>query len=333
MNTGDSQGEKMTSQKVCHTQKEYGLKEGAQDFPLMVVLSFVYVCNARCPNCPYNNSTIRDTYADAMIMPESVFQKIADECGPRNAYIRISGGGEPMLHPQAVELICYAKEKGAKVGLISNGSRFDKQNLTTLIESGVENIEFSVDAPDCETYAKVRPGLDWHKLNENVAMALSIRDELKADTRIIVSVINQKGVDVVAAEQYWQSRSDNVQVRKYLTWGYNKEMSADDMPYLPPEQYIPCPWLFERMNIDSRGDVTLCGEDIAFSEQFANIMEESIAQIWRGKEFEALREKHLAGKGFEIPICSQCPDWQYRSWNYNYWKVVEDADQKRKKRL
>lgn len=166
----------------------------------------------------------------------------------------------------------------------------------------------------------------WNRLNASVRLAQEIRDGLKAPTRIVGSIINQEGVDVVAAEQYWSPLMDKVQIRKYLTWGYNEDRSADGSPYLPPEECIPCPWLFERLNIDSRGDVTLCGEDIAFNEKFANVNERSIADIWRGPEFEALRKKHLERRGHEIPICSTCPDWKYRSWNYNYWKILNDAD-------
>lgn len=308
-----------------HTLETYGLKEGAEEFPLMVVLSFVYLCNASCPNCPYNNSEIRSTYKNAMVMPREIFKRIADECGSYGAYLRISGGGEPMLHPEAVSLLKYAKKKGARIGLITNGSKFSRKSLYELISAGVDALEFSVDAGDEETYGRVRPGLNWERLNENAKLAVHIRNERKNGTRIIASIINQRGVDVKEAERYWAKIVDNVQIRKYLTWGYNEDQSADSTPYLPPNQRIPCPWLFERLNVDSRGDVTLCGEDIAFQERFANVMERSIKDIWQGKEFRSFREKHLSGRGDEIRICSQCPDWQYRSWQYNYWKVLKDA--------
>ena len=316
----------MPENKIVHTQEKYDLREAAKEFPMMVVLSFVYVCNARCPNCPYTNSDIRSRYKDAMVMPEHIFKLIADECGQYGAYLRLSGGGEPMLHPLAVELMVYAKAKGAKIGLITNGSKFTEKSLMALIEAGIDVIEFSSDAPDEETYNRVRPGLDWSRLNQNVRLAVSIRERIKADTRVITSIINQEGVDVQAAEEYWSKIVDKVQVRKYLTWGYNEDQSADSTPYLPPEKRIPCPWLFERLNIDSRGDVTLCGEDIAFDERFANIMERSIKEIWNGPEFKYFRKKHVSGHGDDISICSRCPDWQYRSWQYNYWKVLEDAE-------
>src|SRR4030042_1647517 len=108
--------------QIQHLPREFKIKEGAEEFPLMVVLSVTYVCNSRCPGCPYTNSTIRETYKDASFMPADLFKKIADECGKYGAYLRLSGGGEPLLHPQMVDLIEYAKSKGAKIGLITNGS-------------------------------------------------------------------------------------------------------------------------------------------------------------------------------------------------------------------
>ena len=110
--------------RIKHTQERYGLRPEAAVFPMMVVLSYVYVCNAKCPNCPYNHSDIRDDYRDALMMPDTIFRRIADECAPHGSLIRLSGGGEPMLHPRAVEHMVYAREKGARIGLITNGSRF-----------------------------------------------------------------------------------------------------------------------------------------------------------------------------------------------------------------
>jgi hypothetical protein len=58
-------------------------------------------------------------------------------------------------------------------------------------------------------------------------------------------------------------------------------------------------------------------------------MEQSIEEIWHGQHFTHLRDLHLERRGNEITICSTCPDWKYRSWNYNYWKVLKDAEEVR----
>ena len=166
---------------VVHTANHYGLRPEASEFPMMLVLSFVYPCNALCPHCPYTNSNIRKEYRDAPYMPESTFKSIADESGRYGAYLRISGGGEPMLHPQATELLVYAKEVGCKIGLITNGSLFDETNSRALLDAGVDMIEFSVDACDPQTYAVVRKGLEWDTLVENANRMLPLRNTLKAD--------------------------------------------------------------------------------------------------------------------------------------------------------
>src|ERR1700746_4105214 len=137
---------------VLHGAEQYGLRPEASEFPMMLVLSFVYPCNALCPHCPYTNSNIRKEYRDAPYMPESKFQRIADEAGHLAAYLRIWGGGEPMLHPQATELLVYAKNVGCKIGLITNGSLFNEANSRALLDAGVDMIEFSVDACDPQTY-------------------------------------------------------------------------------------------------------------------------------------------------------------------------------------
>lgn len=322
-----------------NTKIQYGLRENAKDYPMMLVLSFAYPCNALCPHCPYTNSNIRKEYKDMPYMLESIFKKIADESGPYGSYLRISGGGEPMLHPKAVELLVYAKMKGCKIGLITNGSKFEGRSLEKLIDSEVDLIEFSVDADNEKDYAIYRKGLNWHTLNKNVERAVEYRNKIKSKTKIIVSAVNQKGINLESVEDYWVNKSkhkqnfgqgaDYIIKRKYLSWGNNTEIdqtkSADPAPYSDTSN-TPCPFIFERLNIDSRGNVMVCGYDISANTSMGNVQSESIKDIWNGEGFNFYRTKHLNNKGQEISMCSQCPDWKYRSWNHNYWKVIKESD-------
>ena len=97
----------------------YGLRAGAEDFPLMVVIAVIYPCNFGCPMCPYTdgNSAIRAHYRErgGDLLSASLWNKMADECGPWGAWMRVTGGGEPMLHPHMVDMIEYAKARGARV--------------------------------------------------------------------------------------------------------------------------------------------------------------------------------------------------------------------------
>jgi len=140
-------------------------------------------------------------------------------------------------------------------------------------------------------------------------------------------------VDIEAVASFWGPIVDNFQKRKYLTWGIkDPNKSADDEAYLPPEERIPCPFIFERLNIDSKGKVMVCGFDIAGVTDMGNVHEKSIKEIWLSERFDFYRKKHLERRGGEIPLCGKCADWKYRSWSHNYWKIVKGADKTRKER-
>jgi len=199
-------------------------------------------------------------------------------------------------------------------------------------------IEFSVDASDEKTYDIVRKGLKWDRLLKNARRMLALRDRLRSPSKIIASGVDQKGVDIAAVEKFWREDIgvDNFIKRKFLTWGYNttldSSLSADPAAYLNTDE-VPCLFIFERLNIDSRGNVMVCGYDIAANTSMGIVGQQSIRDIWHGEGFRHYREKHLANKGSEIAMCASCPDWKYRSWQHNYWKVVKNAEAARAEKL
>ncbi|MBI3272825.1 MAG: radical SAM protein [Planctomycetes bacterium] len=320
---------------VATTRETYGIEPGAEEFPKMVVLAVAYPCNAKCPNCPYTetNSDIRMRYADASYIKPVLFHKIADECGKFGAFLRITGGGEPMMHPDdMVKLIEYARKAGARVWLNTNGSFFTPEKCERLLTCEIDQIEFSVDAADPTTYAIVRAGLDWDKLLETVKYMVRRRNERKSRTNLVVSVIQQEIVKnhLKEIEQFWLGLGlDEVIKRKFLTWGANTkldpEKTADASYYLDKSKGEPCPFPFHRLNIDTRGTIEVCGYDITGRTNFGTVKDKTIQEIWKGPEFTWWRQMHAERRGGEIPLCRECPDWQYRSWTHNWQKVLKNA--------
>ncbi len=329
----------MSSEIVNKTTNRFGIKGGAEDFPLMVVVAVSYVCNAKCPACPYTQSEIRNSYRDVLFMSASTFMLIAGEVGRHKAFLRITGGGEPLLHSQMISLIEYAKSKEVKVGLITNGSLLTKPTVDRLLDAGTDAIEISADAADGETYIKVRKGLDFDKLVQNVEYLVSHRNLMSSGTKIIVSVIDQEVVHdkLDSIITFWKNIGvDNIQVRKYLTWGIgDSSKSGDQTPYMPVDEAVrtPCPFPFERLNIDSRGKIEFCGFDIAGETDFGNVNNVTIESVWKDNKFNQWRRLLLEGKYEEIEICKKCPDWKYRSWEHNYWQVLNKAETTRVDRM
>ena len=344
----------MNNQNVSTQEKSYGLRSGAEEFPLMIILSIVYPCNLGCPNCPYTdgNSEIRRFYRehDGDLIPVKLWEKIADEAGAYGAWLRCTGGGEPMLHPKMVDMIEYAKDKGARVWLNTNGSMFgphpkQRTNLERVIRAGIDLIEFSMDAADAETYAKLRPPRSgrtqepdkwWEKHMGNVVAALELRKQYVTSNRIVVSIIRQDAIEgkLDEAVQFWLKEVgvDEVITRKFLTWDNNTTVdfgkSLDKHLYadLPTEKKDPCVWPFERLNVDTLGRTSLCGQDISYktAKLFPNVNETTIKDIWKGETFNWYRKMHLEGRGAECWPCRDCSAWfaGIRDWDYGWQQVL-----------
>src|SRR5262249_19047076 len=141
--------------------------------------------------------------------PVTLWEKMADECGEYGAWMRCTGGGEPMLHPQMVEMVEYAKNKGARIWMNTNGSMFGplpqyRRKLERALKAGIDLIEFSMDAGDAETYAVVRPPHRgppkdpqqwWMNHVGNVRAALEMRKAFCTTNRIVVSLIRQEIIE------------------------------------------------------------------------------------------------------------------------------------------
>lgn len=336
---------------------KFGLRPGAEEFPLMVVIAIIYPCNFGCPNCPYtdSNSDLRKFYRenDGDLLPVELWQKMADDCGEYGAWMRCTGGGEPMLHPSMVDMIEYAKNKGARVWLNTNGSMFGpteklRNKLRRLIQSDIDLIEFSMDAGDASTYATVRPPRGgaprdeekwWLTQVDSVRAALEFRKEYRTTSRIVVSIIQQDIMEgkMDAAIEFWTKDVgvDEVITRKFLSWDDNTsidlEKGLDPHLYasLPESKKEPCVWPFERLNVDTLGRIALCGQDISFrtAELFPTVWEKSLKEIWQGERFAWYREKHLAGDGSECWPCRGCSAWLagIRDWNYGWREVLKKS--------
>lgn len=328
------------NEKIKHepTQhKKLQVTSEAKLFPKMVVINAIFPCNALCPHCPYTASTLRKEprAKEFPWISEEIFKSIADQTGQYQATLRISGAGEPMLHPQMVDLIVYAKSVGCKVGLINNGSLMNEENARRLLEAKTEMIEFSVDAADPDTYDIVRKGLNFEKTVANIKKTVELRNKLSPETTIIASVVNQKIVEdkIDSIVAFWDAIVDKVQVRKYLTWDINDlKDSADVAAYLEADD-TPCPIPFDRLLIDTNGDIRFCIYDIKAQTTWGNVLKEPISEVWTGKNFEWLRQIHNDGEYQKMKICSTCLDRQFRSWNYNYFHLRETAKKRKEEKI
>jgi len=175
----DSDGRLILPQEVAY---RYGLAPGAK-VPInqgvngmllwqpVTHLTKVYVeptnkCNLTFRMC------IRNAWDEPLgQMADTTFERVID--GLRSfsppPTILFGGFGEPLFHPNIVEMVVKAKALGSKVELITNGTFFSETFPSQLVKAGLDVLWVSLDGATPESYADVRLGAEFSKVLVNVA--------------------------------------------------------------------------------------------------------------------------------------------------------------------
>jgi len=114
-------------------------------------------------------------------------------------------GGEPLLHPDVVELVRYARSIGFfSVGMSTNGFLLSKELLHLLEEAGLSSLQISVDRmTPCEGTRKslqsVRDKLAWFR-ESKIKMGVTgvIYNETLGEMRQVIDKCVELGVPVAA---------------------------------------------------------------------------------------------------------------------------------------
>jgi len=124
-------------------------------------MKITHMCNLRCRMCYEWGETGHQRQVDRgkpAVLPLDAVENLFDDCrGERTFYSLF--GGEPLLHPAAVDLIGRIKAKGMHCLIITNG--FLVKNLAErLVASGLDELNVSLDG-DRDLHDDIRgmPGL------------------------------------------------------------------------------------------------------------------------------------------------------------------------------
>jgi MoaA/NifB/PqqE/SkfB family radical SAM enzyme len=122
-------------------------------------------CNLTCRTC------VRNVWQEPMgkmsdITFDRVIEGLRDFLPPPTVFF--GGLGEPLHHPQIVEMVASAKQLGTHVELITNGTQLSPDLSRKLLEAGIDVLWVSIDGATPESYADIRLGAELPRVIENV---------------------------------------------------------------------------------------------------------------------------------------------------------------------
>ena len=123
-------------------------------------------CNLECRAC------IRNGWDEPLgFMSRELFSRIIEglrDFSPVPA-VFFGGFGEPLAHPDIVDMVAQAKALSKQVELITNGTLLNREMSGQLIEAGLDMLWVSLDGATPEGYADVRLGAALPEVLENLS--------------------------------------------------------------------------------------------------------------------------------------------------------------------
>ena len=269
-------------------------------------------CNYACVGCP-THELIRGKGA----MEPELFKAILDETGNRLERVFLWGYGEPLLHPQATELIRYAGNFSTKKVMSTTGWRLeDLSDIEAL--TYLDELIISINGLTPKVYAQHQINGDLEKVIRGIEKVAPVLAD--SGTRFIMQTIAHKGnLDEIPKTEEFARRygfdmlvikSFNVMDGKQETFDrfvplgtpysrYQKGLS--DPPKKPQSGIYPCE---EWMVINWDGSVNPCCWDYKGEYHLGNVRDEGVYRVWNS--LRALKHRNEIKQGNFLKICVDC---------------------------
>ena len=313
----------------------YGFASDAdREFPNMVHVDLINICNFRCVHCPQHDITKHVPDYRANQLEFGLFKKVVDEVADHGATLRITCDGEPFLYRHIAEAVLYIKERGVKSATITtNGSALTRKIAEAILRPSDTRfvIDFSLDSLYQPTYEKIRLQGNFVEVYSNVLFMLKNK-RINPNLRIVVNMIDKEGLadgELESFKNFWTPIADDVVIRTYLTV---KGMVNNSSMKMNEDQYRwPCSLLWNRIAISSHGRPRFCVADWREQSAFRHLDlgQISIRELWQSEEYDRLRRLHLDKEFSKVAICKNCTDWFGLKWDYDYKTVLERLFEKK----
>lgn len=196
------------SKILRHLEKITGLsrEEPQRVGPVTVELHPTNVCNHHCPGCtfqiPFRSKRGEGESFWKAKLDMALFDTLLEDM--RELEVRgviLSGGGEPLLHPDIAAIIRGIHAAGIEVGLVTNGSVLHRRDEATAeILSAIVDCctwcRVSVDAGSQEGYEKMHgtgSAVDFQNLLDGIARLAAVKKNAGTNVTLGVSYLMTPG--------------------------------------------------------------------------------------------------------------------------------------------
>lgn len=299
---------------------EYNITKKPHYFPSKIQIQTVNLCNASCIMCPLSTSKKKKPEVMSNELFEKIIKEIVQEQSPFT-FVFLYLQNEPLIDKDIFKKIKLIKQlSNGKIltGLITNGSLFTPDKIKEFEESGLDQIRFSIDAFTEDMYNKIRKGLDFKTVLNNIDNIL----HSNCDTELCVGFVRQKDniLELKDFKKFWKKKNVSIDTIDILNRcgdlpSFQNLCLEKNIHYL--ERVFKstlkkiarcCPSVLTSFNILNNGDVIICCNDYTGKLILGNVNNSSIKEIWNSDKFQKIRET-LYKDYRNVPSCKNCTFW------------------------
>ena len=272
------------------------------DYPLLVDAELSSMCNLQCPFCFRSCEDYKNM--NNSLMDFKLFKKIVDEISGKVFALRLSSRGEATLHPDFVEAIKYAKNKGIKeISSLTNGSKLTPKFFKECMDAGLDWLTISFDGL-YEEYEKNRYPLKFDEVYNNLTQCKEIRDKAGNKKPVIKIQTIWPAIEKNPSEYYnmMSKVSDLLAFNPIVDYTHEKEITESD--YL---EDFSCPQIYQRVIIGANGIASMCTNDETNDYIVGDANYQTIYKIWHSDKINRIRNLHKEKQGFKkFSLCRKC---------------------------
>ncbi len=290
--------------------------------PIAISIEPTTSCNLRCPECP---SGLRSFTRPTGMLQENLYKKTIDELSETLLYLIFYFQGEPYLHPNFLDLVKYASQKGIYTATSTNAHYLSDENAKKTVESGLDRMIISIDGTTQEVYEQYRVGGNLEKVIEGTKNILHWKKELKSKTPHVIfqflvvkpnqhqleevrKLAKELGVDEIGfktAQIYdYEQGSDLIPTIDK----YSRYKQADNSSYKIKNKLLDHCWkMWHSCVITWDGLVVPCCFDKDAEYRLGDLKKYTFKEIWQNEAYKNFR-KSLTNARAEIEMCKNCTE-------------------------
>jgi radical SAM protein with 4Fe4S-binding SPASM domain len=281
-------------------------------FPLHLDIETTNMCNLKCIMCP------RTIYLDQGdwrwspnglgLMDMGLYSRLLDQASENGAYsVKLNLLGEPLMHPELPAQVAYAKRRNLMVMINTNAVLLTEQTSVRLLEAGVDDVFFSLDSADPETFERVRPGARFDVVKTNVQNFIRLKNSLghkhvRTRASMVADVLEPTHSGEVDAFHRMMAELGVDEVGVGPMDDHTVDHSRDNVGLCG----FTCEQLYQRMFITWDGAILPCCGHLARGYVIGSALDMDLADAWYNAKYKTLRKAHENDRFWSIPICRSC---------------------------